>query len=72
MRDTGEGIAADMVPRLFAMFTQVEASIQRSRGGLGIGLSLVKNLVEMHGGSVQVASEGLGRGSEFSVRLPRA
>jgi PAS domain S-box-containing protein len=71
VRDSGEGIAAEMVPRLFAMFTQVESSTHKSRGGLGIGLSLVKNLVEMHGGSVRVASEGLGRGSEFSVRLPR-
>lgn len=72
VRDTGEGIAADMVPRLFEMFTQVETSTLRSRGGLGIGLSLVKNLVELHRGSVEVESEGEGRGSEFSVRLPRA
>ncbi len=72
VRDTGEGIAAESLPRLFEMFTQVEASSSRSRGGLGIGLSLVKNLVEMHKGTVEVVSEGLGHGSEFSVRLPRA
>jgi PAS domain S-box-containing protein len=70
VRDTGEGIAADMLPGLFAMFTQVESSAHRSRGGLGIGLSLVKNLVEMHGGTVTATSEGAGKGSEFVVRLP--
>ena len=59
-----------MLPRLFEMFTQVESSTQNSLGGLGIGLSLVKALVELHGGGVSVASEGLGRGSEFTVRLP--
>jgi signal transduction histidine kinase len=70
VRDSGEGISAEMLPRLFEMFTQVESSTGRSRGGLGIGLSLVKTLVEMHGGSVRAASEGVGLGSEFSVRLP--
>src|SRR3954470_23344926 len=72
VRDTGEGIAADMFPRLFEMFTQVETSTHRSRGGLGIGLSLVKDLVELHGGNVTATSEGLGMGSEFVVRLPAA
>jgi signal transduction histidine kinase len=70
VRDTGEGISAEMLPRLFEMFTQVESSTQNSLGGLGIGLSLVKALVELHGGSVHVASEALGRGSEFTVWLP--
>ena len=70
VRDTGIGIAADDLSRLFDMFAQVDTSLERSRDGLGIGLTLVKTLVEMHGGTVQVHSEGLGRGSEFTVRLP--
>jgi signal transduction histidine kinase len=68
--DSGEGIPADLLPGLFEMFNQVESSTHHSRGGLGIGLSLARTLVEMHGGSVQVASDGVGLGSEFSVRLP--
>ena len=72
VRDTGIGIAADMLPRLFEMFSQVDRSLERSQGGLGIGLTLVKRLVEMHGGSVEARSEGLGKGSEFVVRLPVA
>ena len=71
VRDTGVGIARDMLPKLFEMFTQVQGSVSRSEGGLGIGLSLVRSLVEMHGGSVQASSAGLGHGSEFVVRLPR-
>ena len=70
VRDTGVGIASGDVPRLFEMFTQVDTSLERSRDGLGIGLTLVKTLVEMHGGSVEAHSEGIGRGSEFAVRLP--
>jgi signal transduction histidine kinase len=70
VRDTGIGIAADQLPRLFEMFSQVGSALERSQGGLGIGLSLVKRLVEMHGGRIEARSEGLGRGSEFVVRLP--
>ena len=70
VRDDGIGIAAEHLPRLFEMFAQVDTSLERSRDGLGIGLTLVKTLVEMHGGTVEVHSEGLGRGSEFEVRLP--
>ena len=70
VKDAGEGISAEMMSGLFAIYTQVECSKDRSRGGLGIGLSLVKTLVEMHGGDVWVASEGVGLASEFGVRLP--
>lgn len=70
VRDTGMGIPADMLPRIFDMFTQVNRTLERSQGGLGIGLSLVKQLVEMHGGTVEAHSEGIGQGSEFVVRLP--
>jgi PAS domain S-box-containing protein len=70
VRDAGIGIAAEQMPRIFEMFMQVDTSLERSRDGLGIGLTLVKRLVEMHGGTVEARSEGLGRGSEFRVRLP--
>jgi signal transduction histidine kinase/ActR/RegA family two-component response regulator len=70
IRDTGIGIPADMLPRVFEMFTQVDRSLERSQGGLGIGLSLVRGLIELHGGSVEARSEGPGRGSELLVRLP--
>ncbi len=72
IRDNGAGIAPDILPRIFDMFVQEERSLDRSRGGLGLGLAIVRNLVELHGGSVSVHSEGLGRGSEFSIRLPLA
>jgi CheY-like chemotaxis protein/nitrogen-specific signal transduction histidine kinase len=70
VRDTGVGIPAHMLPRVFEMFTQVDRSLERSQGGLGIGLSLVKGLAEMHGGTVEAHSDGHGMGSEFVVRLP--
>jgi PAS domain S-box-containing protein len=70
VRDTGVGIAADMLPKVFDLFTQVGSSLHRSQGGLGIGLALVKSLVELHGGSVTATSPGVGQGSEFVVRLP--
>ncbi|MEP7380957.1 MAG: histidine kinase N-terminal domain-containing protein [Gemmatimonadota bacterium] len=71
VRDSGIGIAPEQLPLIFDMFSQVEHSIERSRGGLGIGLSLVQRLVEMHGGRIEARSEGVGRGSEFVVHLPR-
>ena len=69
--DTGIGIAPEMLPTLFEMFVQVNPQSSVSRGGLGIGLTVVKRLVDLHGGEVTVHSEGPGRGSEFVVRLPR-
>ncbi|QEL16242.1 ATP-binding response regulator [Limnoglobus roseus] len=71
VRDTGLGIPADMLPRVFDLFTQVGRTLDRADGGLGIGLTLVKSLVELHGGTVSAASEGPGKGSEFTVRLPK-
>jgi signal transduction histidine kinase len=70
--DNGIGIPAEMLPRIFDLFTQVDSSKTRSHGGLGIGLTLVKTLVEMHGGEVQVASDGPGHGSRFTVLLSQA
>jgi signal transduction histidine kinase len=70
VRDHGIGIAADMLPRVFNLFTQVERSRHRAQGGLGLGLALVRALVERHGGTVSARSAGLGHGSEFTVRLP--
>jgi PAS domain S-box-containing protein len=70
--DTGIGIAPAQMPHIFAMFGQVQSALDRSRGGLGIGLSLSKKLVEMHGGRISAHSEGTGRGSELIVRLPVA
>jgi PAS domain S-box-containing protein len=70
VRDNGIGIAAAQFPRVFEMFAQVDTSLERSRDGLGIGLTLVKTLTEMHGGTVEVHSDGLGLGSEFAVSLP--
>jgi PAS domain S-box-containing protein len=71
-RDTGVGIPPEKLPAMFQLFVQGDESITRSEGGLGIGLTLVKNLVELHEGSVSASSEGVGKGSEFTVRLPGA
>lgn len=68
--DTGVGLSAEMLPRIFDMFAQVDQSFDRAQGGLGIGLSLVKSLVELHGGTITATSPGPGRGSTFTVRLP--
>lgn len=70
VKDTGVGIAPEHLARIFDLFAQVDRSVDRSQGGLGVGLTLVKRLVEMHGGTVEARSEGVGKGSEFVVRLP--
>jgi signal transduction histidine kinase/ActR/RegA family two-component response regulator len=72
IKDNGIGIAADNLQRVFEMFTQVGRSLEQSRGGLGVGLSLSQWLVRLHGGSIEAHSDGLGHGSEFVVRLPLA
>ncbi len=69
--DQGMGIDAELLPRLFDLFMQGDRNLDRSQGGLGIGLTIVKHLVEMHGGTVQASSPGLGQGSEFRIKLPR-
>jgi CheY-like chemotaxis protein len=68
--DTGRGIEPEMLPRIFDLFAQGEQSLDRAQGGLGIGLTLVRRLVELHGGSIDASSAGVGKGSEFVVRLP--
>ena len=70
VRDTGIGMAPEMLPRLFEVFSQADRSLDRAQGGLGLGLALVKGLVELHGGNVTAESRGLGLGSTFTVRLP--
>jgi CheY-like chemotaxis protein len=70
VRDEGIGIPAELLPEIFDLFVQADSSLARSEGGLGVGLTLVQRLVQMHGGSVTAASEGLGKGSEFTIRLP--
>ena len=70
VRDTGVGIPADVLPTIFDLFVQSERSLDRSQGGLGIGLTLVRRLVELHGGTVHASSDGAGMGSTFTVRLP--
>src|SRR5579883_1587985 len=71
VRDSGIGIARDALPYIFDLFRQADARDARSRSGLGIGLALVRNIVALHGGSATAASEGIGKGSEFVVQLPR-
>ncbi|HEV7224206.1 MAG TPA: ATP-binding protein, partial [Pirellulales bacterium] len=70
VRDTGMGMPADLLPRVFDHFIQGERSLARSEGGLGLGLTRVRRLVELHGGTVEASNEGAGKGSEFTVRLP--
>lgn len=70
VRDNGIGIANEFLPRLFVQFSQAQSALEHSQGGLGLGLALVRRLVEMHGGAIHARSEGLGRGSEFVVELP--
>jgi signal transduction histidine kinase/CheY-like chemotaxis protein len=72
VEDNGTGIAPDLMPELFDLFSQGSRSIDRAQGGLGLGLALVKTLVELHGGSVRAFSEGVGQGAQFMVRLPLA
>ena len=68
--DTGAGIAAELLPQLFEPFVQADATLDRSKGGLGLGLAVVRAIVELHGGSVAARSDGPGRGAEFTMRLP--
>jgi CheY-like chemotaxis protein len=72
VRDNGIGILPELLPKMFDLFTQGDRSLDRSEGGLGIGLTLVRSLAELHGGTVTATSDGPGRGSEFVVRLPAA
>jgi two-component system CheB/CheR fusion protein len=70
--DNGIGIAPEILPKIFDLFVQADQSLSRSRGGLGIGLTVVRSLVEMHQGSISVESEGPGMGTEFRISVPRA
>jgi CheY-like chemotaxis protein len=70
VKDDGVGISAEMLPRVFEIFSQGERAPDRAQGGLGVGLALVRGLLELHGGRVEARSEGLGKGSEFVVHLP--
>jgi CheY-like chemotaxis protein len=70
VRDNGVGLAPEMLPHVFEMFTQVDRSRGQSQGGLGIGLTLARSLAHLHGGTIEAKSDGLGKGSEFIVRLP--
>jgi signal transduction histidine kinase len=70
VRDTGIGIPADMLEKVFEMFTQVDSGLDRAHGGLGVGLTLVREIVNLHQGTIRVSSDGPGCGSEFTVRIP--
>jgi len=70
--DTGVGISPELLPHIFELFVQGDRSLDRSQGGLGVGLAICKRLIEMHGGSVSARSEGIGRGAAFEIRLPLA
>ncbi len=70
VRDSGIGIAADVLPHVFDLFVQGQPSATHSQGGLGVGLTLVRTLIDMHGGTVQARSDGIGKGAEFTIRLP--
>ncbi len=72
MEDTGQGIGADFLPHVFDRFRQADGSTTRSHGGLGLGLAIARHLVELHGGAISADSEGEGRGSSFTIRLPLA
>jgi signal transduction histidine kinase len=72
VRDNGIGIAPELLPHVFDMYAQADPTLSRSRSGLGIGLTLVRSLVELHGGRVDAHSNGPGQGSEFAVRIPLA
>jgi CheY-like chemotaxis protein len=72
VRDNGSGIAPDLLPHVFDIFSQGARTLERAQGGLGLGLTVVRRLVELHGGSITAASEGADRGATFVVRLPRA
>jgi CheY-like chemotaxis protein/nitrogen-specific signal transduction histidine kinase len=72
VRDNGVGISQDMLPRLFDLFMQIDSSVKYAQGGLGVGLPLVRRLVDMHGGTITASSDGLGKGSTFVIELPLA
>jgi two-component system CheB/CheR fusion protein len=72
VEDTGIGISAELLPRIFDLFTQAEFASEGDKHGLGIGLSVVQDITRLHGGTVTVRSDGIGKGSEFNVRLPLA
>jgi signal transduction histidine kinase len=72
VKDSGIGIAEEHIDRIFDMFGQIESASAHAQGGQGIGLSLARRLVELHGGTIEARSEGVGKGSEFEVRLPLA